>query len=294
MEGTMGNKSLFFALAAVLFWSTVATAFKFSLRGMKPATLLFYSGLSSTLVLLSVVLWHRKWKNLLDLRYLPKNMLLGFLNPFLYYLVLFQAYSLLPAQEAQPLNYTWPITVAIFSSVFLKQKLTRSSIIGLLLAFLGVWIIAGRGNLLSFRFQNGFGVFLAVGSSLIWAAYWIWNLLDKRDICVKLLGSFASGTIFTGLYLLLFGSFTLKDHRYLLGPIYIGCFEMGITFLLWMKALKLSRDKAKTSTLAYLSPFISLFFISCVLGERLAISSIVGLVLIVSGIAYQQFFGEKQ
>ena len=38
---------------------------------------------------------------------------LGFLNPFLYYVVLFKAYDLLPAQEAQPLNYTWAITLAI-------------------------------------------------------------------------------------------------------------------------------------------------------------------------------------
>ena len=33
----------------------------------------------------------------------------GFLNPFLYYIILFKAYSLLPAQEALSLNYTWPL-----------------------------------------------------------------------------------------------------------------------------------------------------------------------------------------
>jgi drug/metabolite transporter (DMT)-like permease len=36
----------------------------------------------------------------------------GALNPFGYYLILFKAYSLLPAQLAQPLNMIWPVTLS--------------------------------------------------------------------------------------------------------------------------------------------------------------------------------------
>jgi hypothetical protein len=48
---------------------------------------------------------------------------LGFLNPFAYYFVLLQAYDLLPAQEAQPLNCTWAITLSLLSVPLLKQPL---------------------------------------------------------------------------------------------------------------------------------------------------------------------------
>ena len=36
-----------------------------------------------------------------------QSLLPGLLNPCLYYLVLFKAYELLPAQQAQALNYSW-------------------------------------------------------------------------------------------------------------------------------------------------------------------------------------------
>ncbi len=68
---------------------------------------------------------------------------------------------------------------------------------------------------------------------------------------------------------------------------------MGITFFLWLKALSLSENKAKTSTMVYLFPVISLFFIALVLKEELFTSSIIGLVLIVAGILIQQL-GKKE
>lgn len=282
--------SLIFTVSAVLLWSTVATAFKLTLEGLNYAQLLFYASLTSTLVLF--VFAYRESKaeveKIFKAEDLLKNVLLGLFNPFLYYLVLFKAYSLLPAQEAQPLNYTWPITISIFSVIFLGQKLTVRTIIGLLSAFFGVVVIATRGDLLGLSFHNLFGVILAVGSSIIWAAFWIMSLIDKRKDTIKLFASFLFGTFFTFIYVLLFESFSFDGTSYLLGAIYIGLFEMGITFFLWMKGLQLSTNKAKTSTLAYLSPFISLIFIALVLGEQILASSIIGLILIVGGIVYQR------
>ena len=36
---------------------------------------------------------------------------MGLLNPVAYYLILFKAYTILPAQVAQPLNMIWPIVL---------------------------------------------------------------------------------------------------------------------------------------------------------------------------------------
>lgn len=48
--------------------------------------------------------------------------LLGAINPLAYYLVLFKSYDLLPASQAQPLNYSWAITLTLMAAVFLGQK----------------------------------------------------------------------------------------------------------------------------------------------------------------------------
>ena len=291
------TRSILFALSAVLLWSTVATAFKLTLQELNFVQLLFYASFTSTIVL-GLFAYNDIAKdfagNFLNKENILKDVLHGLFNPFLYYLILFKAYSLLPAQEAQPLNYTWPIAISIFSVIFLKQKLTLRTAIGLALAFLGVVIIATRGDVFGLHFHNLFGVILAAGSSLVWASYWIMSLLDERKDTIKLFGSFFYGTIFTAIYILFFDSFAVEKPVYLLGAVYIGLFEMGVTFFLWMKGLRLSTNKAKTSTLAYLSPFISLIFIAFILGETILLSSIIGLVFIVGGILYQQLEKVKQ
>jgi drug/metabolite transporter (DMT)-like permease len=283
------KKSLLFALSAVLLWSTSATAFKLTLEGMNNIQLLFYSSFTSTIILFIIIKFKQpeEIKTCFQLKFTKNNLLLGFINPFLYYLVLFKAYSLIPAQEAMPLNYTWPIAIGLFSSIFLKQRLTLKTIVGMLIAFFGVLIIAIRGDLLSFKFHNVLGVSLALGSSIIWASFWTMNLIDKRSESIKLFSAFLYGTIIIFVYVVLFDSFALNNFKYILGSTYIGLFEMGITFFLWMTGLQLSDNRAKTATLAYLSPFISMVFISLILGEELFLSSIFGLLLIVGGILFQ-------
>jgi len=279
----LNRQSLRYTLPAVFFWSTVATAFKISLEGMNFAQLLFYSSLASTIALGLFVI---KEKSVIEI-FSIKSILFGFINPFLYYILLFNAYTLLPAQEAQPLNFTWPIVLSLFSVLFLKEKFNLKNIFGLLSAFVGVLIIATRGNLIDLKFDNLFGVILAVGTSLVWATFWILNLKDERNNTIKLFGAFFWGTIFAGIYILFFDSFKLENYNYLFGAGYVGLFEMGITFLLWNKGLELSNDKARTATLAYLAPFLSLVFIAFILGETILLSSIAGLVFIVGGIIYQ-------
>jgi len=73
-----------------------------------------------------------------------------------------------------------------------------------------------------------------------------------------------------------------------IGVIYIGLFEMGITFVLWLNALKNAENTAKVSNLVYLSPFLSLLFVSIAVGEKILISTFVGLTLIIGGILIQQ------
>ena len=114
------------------------------------------------------------------------------------------------------------------------------------------------------------------------------SLIDERKNSIKLFAAFLFGTVFTFFFVLFFESFDIPSVGYLFGAVYIGLFEMGITFFLWMKGLQLSNNKAKTSTLAYLSPFISLIFIALILGETIRFSSIIGLVFIIGGILYQQ------
>ena len=282
-------KSFLFTISAVLFWSTAATAFKLTLEGMSNLQLLFYSSVISLFILFVLILINSpgELKNTFSKKYIYQNIILGIANPLLYYLVLFKAYNLLPAQEAMPLNYTWPIAITLFSILFLGSKITLKIIGGMLVAFFGVVVIAVRGDFLSLQFYDIFGVTLAFGSSFIWASYWTLNLKVKTSNLSKLFSAFFYGTILITLYVLFFDSFILTNYTYILGAVYIGFFEMSFTFYLWLKGLSLSQDKAKTATLVYISPFLSMILIALVVGETIWFSSWVGLFLILLGILIQ-------
>ncbi len=279
-----------YALVAVLMWSTVASAFKLTLDYLDFIELLFYSSLVSWLILLLILVIQKKAVILLT--YTREDILnsakLGFLNPFLYYVVLFKAYSLLPAQEAQPLNFTWPLMLALLSIPILKQKITFLSILALFISFSGVFIISTHGDIFGFSFTDPLGAGLAMGSGIIWALFWIYNMKDTRDEVCKLFLNFFFGFLFITIPFLLYTDLAVPDIRGTLGGVYVGLFEMGITFVIWMRALKYSKQTSQVGNLIYASPFVSLIFIHFLVGEEILRSTIIGLVLIVSGIVVQQ------
>jgi drug/metabolite transporter (DMT)-like permease len=242
---------------------------------------------------LLVLIFSKKLNLLLTLK--PVNFLrasfLGLLNPFLYYVFLLQAYNLLLAQEAGTLNYIWPVVLVLLSIPLLKQKIGWISLAAILISFTGTVIIGTQGNLFSLKFSNVTGVGLALGSAIFWALFWIINVKDTTDAVIKLFLSFAFGLIYITIYLVFTKGFSPPPLRGLAGAVYLGLFEMGITFVLWLMALKHSATTAKVSNLVYISPFISLFFIRFAVGETILISTILGLMLIVGGILLQQYAG---
>jgi len=288
---TNQKKSYIFAVLSVIFWSTVASAFKITLRHIDLFQMLFYSSFFSIIILLISLVIQKKFYLLFTASKsdIVISACSGFLNPFLYYLVLFGAYSVLPAQEAVPLNYTWPVILVIISAVVLKQKISLWNIIAIIISFTGVVIISTHGNLHELNFSNPAGVFLALGSAVIWSTYWILTLRDRRDETVKLLLNFFFGFIYTIPAVIYFSDILIPAPAVLGGVIYIGTFEMGITFLFWAKALKLSETTARISNLLYITPFLSLLIINFAVGEKITRSTITGLLFIIAGIILQAF-----
>lgn len=275
------NKASLYAIAAILMWSTVASSFKIALNNFTPELTLFYASLTATVILFIIFSFDKSSKKL-SFTDLKLSSISGLFNPFIYYLVLFEAYSLLPAQIAQPLNYTWPIVLTIFSSIIFKYKLKYGVWIGLIVSFIGVILISNQSD--SSKTMSLFGIILAIGSSVIWSIYWILNMKDKRANSQKLFMNFLFGSLYIFIYIFIRNIPILYTSKGLMASIYIGFFEMGITFFIWMKALELSSNPSKINNLVFLSPFISFIFIAVILKETVQFMSILGLFIIVLGI----------
>ncbi|MBP1674440.1 MAG: hypothetical protein H6Q24_578, partial [Bacteroidetes bacterium] len=252
--------------------------------------MLTLASVTSTLALFIILLSEGKTALLRNnsKRDLFSSALLGLINPFLYYLILLRAYQLLPAQIAQPLNMIWPIILVFLSVPILKQKIKSRSFIALFVSFFGVLIISSQGNLFNPGHADIRGVLLATGSSVFWAFYFILNVKDRRDEAVKLFLNFLFGSVYLIAAMIISGTWPGNaGFRGIASAVYIGLFEMGITFYLWLKALQMASTTDKISNLVYLAPFLSLVFVHFILREPVFYTTPAGLLLIVAGIMIQ-------
>jgi len=284
------RKSYLFAGLAVFFWSTIATAFKLALKELSPVQLLFIASITSVFVLLILSIADTSFKSIKNIspKQLFNSMLMGLLNPFIYYLVLLEAYKRLPAQVAQPLNMIWPIVLVFLSVPLLKQKIPARSFLALFVSLIGVYIISSQGQPFNPGKSDLVGVILAAGSSIFWALYFIMNMRDSRQESTKLLLNFSFATIYILIFLVAKGETMAFSTKGLFAGIYVGLFEMGITFFLWLKALKMAASSDRIANLVFFAPFLSLIFISIILEEHIHYTTFIGLVLIIGSIVFQR------
>ena len=286
------NLAYVYGMAAVFLWSTVATAFKIALSYYTPLQLVFVAVLTSIVALGGILAWQKKLC-LLKQQFLRRPafyLVTGLINPFLYYVVLFKAYSLLPAQQALSLNYTWAVLLPLLAAPLLKQHLRKSDIVAALIAYTGVFIIATGGDISGFSFDSPLGIGLALTSTLLWCLYWIVNTKDQGDPVVSLLLSFLIGLPFIAVTLVLTDTLPSFSLKAIFAGMYVGLFEMGITFVLWLMALKTATRTANISTMVFLSPVMSIGFIAWILQETIAMATYLGLAFILSGMMLQQLW----
>jgi len=289
----MGNKNIFGnplsavipALLSVLMWSTVASGFKLGLAVFAVEQLLLLGTSMSWLIFFCYAASKRQLSLAAEDRKLA--CLLGLINPTAYYLILFAAYDRLPAHIAQPINYTWALTLAVLAVPVLGQRLSRRTFAGILISYLGVVILVittpGEAGQI-----DALGIALALVSTLLWAGYWLLNARSRAQPASIMFWSFSMALPLIAA-ICWYGPGLPNMNATALGyAIWIGAIEMGITFLLWQRALQRARSSAKIAQLIFIAPFLSLLLIHLLLDEAISLWALPALVIIVSGLVVGQ------
>ncbi len=279
------KRALLCALTAVLLWSTVATAFKIALKELSPLEMLILSCFWSALALGIILIRTDPEAFRISASQFRFFLFGAVLNPGAYYLVLFKSYELLPAQAAQPLNYTWPLMLVLLSIPFLGKKPRLNDLLSLFICFGGIILISRGGSHDASGGYSKTGTGLALFSAVLWAASWLSAQKRREREGQRLFWNFC---LALPLLILLYVTGAPKVPSLtpvaLFSTLWIGLFEMGLTFLFWGSALKLSSHPARIGSLVYLSPFLSLIWISLILKESIAPATVAGLSVIVGGI----------
>ena len=289
------HTALLCAAVTILSWSTVSTAFKFALMALTPVQMTAV-GMTTAAMVLAPVLWRQGFfagggAGAASLRELPRGpaalAVLGGVVLLVYYIVLFSGYDRLPAQVAQPINYIWGIVLAMGISITRRQRLTRGQLCWMVVAWLGVVVIAaGGGSSGALPPVRPAGLALIILSTVLFAGYW--TLTDTNPLpptaCLFICFVTAAALAWAGT---LAAADPMPRVAAWLPAVYLGCFELSVPFLCWQKALRSTDQVAFLATLPMSVPFLSLVWIHLFLGEPIVATTPVGLALIVAGTILQ-------
>ena len=282
------KKQYLYAGVSIILWSTTATVTKLLLDGLNSMQILAISSFFAFLFLLIVNIGKHNIKKLNNykIKDYSKLFIIGLLGTFFYKLFLYLGINKMQASQAFVINYLWPITTVIFACIILKEKMTFRKIIAILLSFVGVIIITSDGNLLDINKNNIIGALYCVIAAISYGLFSVLNKNEKYDKCLSMMLFYLFSFLISFIYLAITNEFTIPSGVQLIGLLWIGVFTCAIAFTSWIFAIN-EGDTVKISTLAYLTPFISLIWNCIILKESFNIFTFIGLIVIIFGILIQ-------
>jgi len=278
----------------ILLWASIPVATKKILTELNNLQTLFYSTVLSTMVLAVLVLLQKKAEGFrqYDRKQYTVMFCLGLLGNYLYYIFLYGALSRTTASEGFVLAYTWPIMVLVLSFLLLKERITIQKIMGILISFVGIVIITTRGNIAELSLTNLQGDILALVGAFIFALFSVLGKKYNFDKTISVFVYFLSALIAIIPTVAVFSEFVLPSPKVWPWVIYNGILVNGISYIFWFKALETGKTHL-ISNLLYLTPFISLIYISFFLEEKIPASAVLGFAVIVSGVSSQYIRGRS-
>lgn len=152
----------------MLCWSVSGIAIKQALIVLPPFTMIVMRFTLAILLMLVVGLCFQKNKmlrlQLIVRKDVPLFLLAGVFQPFLYYLLETFSYDALGSPTiAEALLSTSPLLSPLFAAVFLRERVTRNNIVGILISTVGMLLLVLVGSA-NFSLGNPCGILLAFGA----------------------------------------------------------------------------------------------------------------------------------
>jgi drug/metabolite transporter (DMT)-like permease len=276
-------------VAAIAIWGGSFIATKIAVQDVSPVTVVWLRFLIGTTVL-GYVAWKQNdislpgWKDSLELIWL------GFLGITLHQWLQSSGLVTSEASTTAWIVSTTPVFMALLGWAFLKEKLTRETIIGILLASIGVLLVVSKGNIKSV-FSGNFG---SAGDVLIlisapnWAIYSVlsYPILRRLSSTKVTLYVFLSGWLLTSIQFL-GGKHWVEFSRLTPGGwlsiAFLGIFCSSVAYIFYNDGMK-ALPTSQVGIFLYLEPLVATIVAAIILSEKIFLASLVGGGLILIGV----------
>lgn len=211
----------------------------------------------------------------------------GFFSLTLFEALYFTSLAYTTVQHAAALLYTAPAFVAILSWFFLKERLTPTKLIAIILSILGAFLILGiTRNESLFASRTQIGDWLAVGSGAAYSTWYIFGKVlgkNREPAVTSLLGSCIGAVMLFPLSLTLEGLRVPQNATGWILVAAVGIIPTAMAYLFYLAGLKLI-EATKASVFAIMEPLTSAVLAFYFFQETFAFDSLIGFGLIVSSI----------
>jgi len=284
--------SITMLLSVVLIWAGSFIFIKIGLREIPPITLALIRFAVAFPILAIISFTHKKTKKVkIEWRKdFYSFTALALTGSTLIYIFQFYSLKFLTAAAGSIIINTTVIFMALLSAAFLKESLNKKRVLGILLAFLGVFIVMSGGSHGLFKFEplEFIGGILMILSAFCWSVY---SVLSKKVL--RVYSPLTTNTIVFGLGTLYLIPFSLTESPLeallhaswltWLSVLYLAVLSSALAYVLWSKALA-RLDTAKVGVFLYGIPALTMILSNIFLGEAITHIGILGLALVVSGV----------
>ena len=219
-----------------------------------------------------------------------RSLVLGTLNIGAFFALLFIAALRLPGGVAATMGAIQPLLVVLLAWPLLGERPTRGRIVAALAGVVGVGLLVlgpaaqldtiGVGAALAATVAMGIGTLLTKrwGRPVPLLAFTAWQLV-------------AGGLLLLPFALLIEGPLPMLDRQNIAGFAYLGLINTGLAYALWFRGIELL-SPSRVTFLALLSPVVAVVAGFLVLGQRLSIIQLIGIVVVLSSIIVAQQVGK--
>jgi drug/metabolite transporter (DMT)-like permease len=280
------NYGYFLIIVASTIWGTMGILGKLAFEyKITPSTLIALRLLiSSPTLIIPIALFKRELFKI-QKRDLPSFLVLGVIGIAFLRITYFYSVDLTTATISAVLFYTHPVFITLYSSVFLKEKITSWTIIAIALTFSGVGLTvkAYESALLS---ANVLGVIFGLLSSLSFVIYFftVKNLRNRyTNWTLSLYGDGIGALALVPVAIFSLPEMVAYPQRLWLIILTIAWFPSLLAYLIYSYALK-HVEPSKGSVLTVMEPVSAAVYSAAILGETFEPLQAVGIMLALTGV----------
>lgn len=202
------------------------------------------------------------------------------------WILLFESYQYTSLTTATLCYYMAPIFVIIFSIIFLKEKLTRTQIITMTIALLGITLVSGVFD--GGKIEGLKGILFGLGAAVCYGLVVVTNrMTGDASATYKTIVQLGTTVIILLPYNFVnheFNNLILSTSNIILILI-LGILHTGIAYAIYFDAIK-DVDGQSLAIYSYIDPIVTIILSTCLLHEAMSIYEIIGMILILGATLY--------